>query len=94
MRQILRKIQSLEARGSLAGFFSPRSVAIIGASRTEGKLGHAVLSNIVRSGFRGAIYPVNPSADQILGFPRAGYCKHSHEQLGIINTEHDVWARL
>lgn len=47
--------------------FSPKSIAVIGASRTEGKLGYAVLSNIIESGFKGEIYPVNPKADEILG---------------------------
>lgn len=51
------------------GAFFPGSVAVISASRTEGKLGHAVLSNIVQSGFAGAIYPIKPSADEILGLP-------------------------
>jgi acetyltransferase len=49
--------------------FSPRSIAVIGASRTEGKLGYAVLANLVQSGFGGAIYPINPQAAEILGLP-------------------------
>jgi len=53
----------------LETLFSPRSIAVIGASRTEGKLGYAVLANIVQSGFGGAIYPINPQADEILGIP-------------------------
>jgi acetate---CoA ligase (ADP-forming) len=54
-------------QGPLHAFFSPRSISIIGASRTEGKLGNAVLSNIIDSGFPGPIYPVNPGADVIMG---------------------------
>ena len=53
----------------LETLFSPRSIAVIGASRTEGKLGYAVLANIVQSGFGGPIYPINPKADEILGLP-------------------------
>jgi len=53
----------------LETLFSPRSIAIIGASRREGKLGYAVLSNIIGSGFGGRVYPVNPNADEILGLP-------------------------
>ncbi len=53
----------------LDALFSPRSIAVIGASRSEGKLGYVVLSNIIQSGFGGAIYPVNPGADEILGLP-------------------------
>lgn len=48
-------------------FFNPQAVAVIGASRTPGKVGHAVLRNIVEGGYGGAIYPINPKADEILG---------------------------
>lgn len=51
----------------LQSLFSPKSVAIIGASRTPGKLGHDVLLNVKRFGYEGKIYPVNPNADEILG---------------------------
>ncbi|HEX29302.1 TPA: CoA-binding protein [Candidatus Poribacteria bacterium] len=47
-------------------FFSPKSVAVIGASRNEQKLGYGVLLNIIQSGFEGRIYPINPKADEIL----------------------------
>lgn len=48
-------------------FFDPKSIAIIGASTDPTKLGHAVLANLVGSGFAGDIYPINPSAKEILG---------------------------
>ncbi len=51
----------------LKNLFSPRSVAVIGASRTPGKLGYEVLKNLVDSGFPGKIYPVNPKSSNILG---------------------------
>jgi len=47
-------------------FFSPDSVAIIGASRARGKVGRVVLDNII-NGFAGKIYPINPCADEING---------------------------
>ncbi|HOT91249.1 MAG TPA: acetate--CoA ligase family protein [Anaerolineae bacterium] len=47
-------------------FFSPQSVAVIGASRDVEKLGYAVLHNIKQSGFAGKVYPINPKADEIL----------------------------
>jgi len=46
---------------------SPRTIAVIGASRTPGKIGHEILRNIVEYGFKGKVYPVNPNADEILG---------------------------
>ena len=51
----------------LDGFRGFRSIALIGASREERKIGHGMLRNIVESGFPGAVYPVNPKADRILG---------------------------
>jgi acyl-CoA synthetase (NDP forming) len=48
--------------------FKPLSIAIIGASRTPGKVGFEVLKNILDSGFKGSIYPINPKAQNILGF--------------------------
>jgi acetyltransferase len=51
----------------LDSLFNPESIAIIGASRTEGKLGNAVMANVIESNFPGPIYPINPSADEILG---------------------------
>jgi acetyl-CoA synthetase (ADP-forming) alpha subunit (EC 6.2.1.13)/branched-chain acyl-CoA synthetase (ADP-forming) alpha subunit (EC 6.2.1.-) len=45
--------------------FNPRSIAVIGASKTPGKIGHAILTNIVKYGFRGRVYPVNPKYDEI-----------------------------
>jgi acetyltransferase len=47
----------------------PRSVAVVGASRPPGKVGHAVVANLVEGGFEGAVYPVNPRGDEILGRP-------------------------
>jgi acetyltransferase len=48
-------------------FCDPKSVAVVGASRTPGKLGHAVLENILRYGYEGAVYPINPQTQEILG---------------------------
>ncbi len=53
----------------LAEFFTPRSVAVVGASRDPGKVGHAVFANLLDGGFPGAVYPVNPTASEILGHP-------------------------
>ena len=51
----------------LQALFRPKSVAIIGASRTPGKVGHIVAKNTIESGFEGGIYPINPRAEEILG---------------------------
>jgi len=53
----------------LEEFFHPKSVAVIGASTSPGKLGYAVLENLIEGGYVdvGTIYPINPKADEILG---------------------------
>ncbi|MEN6624466.1 MAG: acetate--CoA ligase family protein [Smithella sp.] len=48
-------------------FFNPSSVAVIGASRSPGKGGNTVLYNLLKAGFKGAIYPINPSGKEIMG---------------------------
>ncbi len=53
----------------LEALLKPGSVAVVGASRTPGKVGHAVVANLLRGGFAGAIYPVNPGSEEILGLP-------------------------
>jgi acetyl coenzyme A synthetase (ADP forming)-like protein len=50
------------AAGPLDAILTPRSVAVIGASRTEASIGHQVLANLIRHGFTGPVYPVNPKA--------------------------------
>ena len=55
--------------GDLEKLFQPASVAVIGASRHPGKVGHDVLANLIQGGFSGRLIPVNPATDGILGLP-------------------------
>lgn len=48
-------------------FFSPQGVAVIGASRDPHKLGYGIIRNLLEYHFKGAIYPVNPKAREVLG---------------------------
>ncbi len=50
----------------LEKFFSPQSIAVVGASRKPGKVGYAILQNLKNS-FKGRLYPINPNATEILG---------------------------
>ncbi len=52
----------------LSVFFRPKGVAVIGASREPGKLGHDVVRNLVDHHYDGQIYPVNPHAKEVRGF--------------------------
>lgn len=51
----------------LHDLFYPKSIAVIGASGTPGKLGWNVFTNLVSHKFRGKLYPINPRADEICG---------------------------
>lgn len=52
---------------SLENFFNPASVAIVGASRHPGKVGYEILINMIRGGYEGKIFPINPGTEEIEG---------------------------
>ncbi|MGD9868423.1 MAG: CoA-binding protein, partial [Hyphomicrobiales bacterium] len=47
--------------------FHPKSVAVVGASAEDGKIGNSVMKNLINGGYQGQIYPIHPKADEILG---------------------------
>ena len=55
-------------KNDISYFFDPKSIAIIGASSKPGKVGNNVLKNIVESKYKGKLFPINPKAEEILGF--------------------------
>jgi acetyltransferase len=50
----------------LEAIFSPKSIAVLGASKTKGKVGHDIFANILRGNFQGTLYPVNPKTQSVL----------------------------
>ena len=52
---------------SIRPVLCPASVAVVGAGRTPGTIGHEILRNIVEGGFKGAVYPIHPAAKEIAG---------------------------
>lgn len=58
-------------------FFTPKKIAVIGASRDPHKLGYGVIRNLLKYNYKGDIYPVNPHASEILDLP----CYASIEEL-------------
>jgi acetyl coenzyme A synthetase (ADP forming)-like protein len=57
----------------LDSVFYPKSIAVIGASRRPGSVGHSLLANLLMNRYQGIIFPVNPTAASILGikcYPR------------------------
>ncbi len=58
--------------------FQPRSIAVIGASATQGSVGHTYLKSLLDSQYDGRVYPVNPKYDEIMGVR----CYSSIEEAG------------
>jgi acetyl-CoA synthetase (ADP-forming) len=52
---------------AMEALFTPRAVAVIGASDNPGKLGSHVMRSLIEGKYPGRIYPVNPGKDEILG---------------------------
>lgn len=52
---------------SLHAFFKPRGVAVIGASTKPNKLSYGIVKNLLSYGYQGAVYPINPNAQELLG---------------------------
>jgi acyl-CoA synthetase (NDP forming)/GNAT superfamily N-acetyltransferase len=57
--------EKLATAASVMPFFEPHSVAVVGASRDSNRLGHLLFRNILDGGYRGTVYPVNPSAHSV-----------------------------
>ena len=52
---------------SMEKFFTPESVALVGASSKPGKIGNSVLDALGKQDFKGKVYPINPKEESILG---------------------------
>lgn len=68
---------------TLESLFYPRSLAVIGASNTPGKLGYNVFKNLASHDFPGKLYPVNPGFDEVQGFK-------SYKAIGEIDEDVDA----
>lgn len=62
-----RKKVLIQRNHPLDVFFSPKTVAVIGATENPGSVGRTVLWNLVTSPFGGTVYPVNPKRPSVLG---------------------------
>ena len=76
-----RRASTTPRRESIAGLLTPSSIAVIGASRRPRTIGHEVLRNLLRGGFNGPAYPVNPNARAVAGV-RAYPTDHRHSGRG------------
>ncbi len=72
---------------TMSGFqtlMEPASVAVVGATESEGKAGNIVLGNILENGFAGPVYPINPRADRIMGLKAYPDLLGVHGSIGTV----------
>ncbi|MBD3259236.1 CoA-binding protein, partial [Candidatus Woesearchaeota archaeon] len=67
----------------LSRFFNAKSIAVIGVSRESEKIGHVIFKNLIDSGYKGKLFPVNPKAHEILGH-------HCYDSVKSIKERIDV----
>jgi acetyltransferase len=92
MRESAEGSGGAKVEGSLEPIFRPRSIAVIGASRTPGTVGYELVHNLLADGFSGAIYPVNPKAvavHSIPAYPSIEAVPHEID-LGIISVPKEL----
>lgn len=75
--------EAAAAAQSLRPILCPRSIAVVGASREPGTIGHQIVLNLRESGYTGAVFPVNPKASEIAG-------QRSFPSLGAIGSPIDL----
>ena len=79
----------------LESFFNPKSIAIVGASEKKGKVGYEILTNMIKAGYDGKIFPVNYKAQTIKGlkcYPALQSIGHVPELVIIVVPARNVPA--
>ena len=89
-REVTEAREHRAEASSVAALLAPKSVAVIGASRTWGKLGHDVLEQIIESGYTGAVYAVNDAALEVGGMVAYGKGHRNSRTGGCRRTVHSA----
>ena len=59
--------QAKPDKSHMERFFTPRAIALVGASSTKGKIGNSILDSLVNYNYTGDVHPINPKVDEIFG---------------------------
>ncbi|HXX59019.1 MAG TPA: bifunctional acetate--CoA ligase family protein/GNAT family N-acetyltransferase [Thermodesulfovibrionales bacterium] len=68
---------------NLEVFFHPRRIAVIGASEDPDSLGYFILRNMIGKGFKGVVYPINPSSESVQGVEAYKTVSHIEHQVDL-----------
>ncbi|MEM5872139.1 MAG: CoA-binding protein [Candidatus Aenigmatarchaeota archaeon] len=82
MKKIKNRNKNRNIR-QLDKFFNPKSIAVIGVSRDQTKIGHVIFRNLIEGEFKGKVFPVNPNAKKILGFKCYDNVKQIKEKIDL-----------
>ncbi len=63
--------------------FNPHTVAVIGASNTEGTVGYALIKNLVGSGFKGTVYPINYKHKSVYGIRAYASLRDTRDEIDL-----------
>lgn len=77
----------------LSAIFSPKNVAVIGATERQGSVGRTILWNLISSPFGGAVFPVNPTRSSVLGiraYPNVAALPETPDLAVIVTPSHTV----
>lgn len=69
MRALTQTVTKSAPQADLSELFTPRAIAVVGASETKGSVGRDVVENLLEKDYDGAILPVNPWYETVLGLP-------------------------
>src|SRR3990170_6201791 len=58
----------MTTNSSLRALFEPKSIAVVGASSKKGKTSYFLMQNLLKGGYAGKVYPVNPNAKKIFKY--------------------------
>jgi len=71
-------------KGALSLFFEPQSVAVVGSLREGYFGGYVVIKTLMKAGFKGKIYPVNPSYQEVLGLKVYPSIREISEKIDLV----------
>jgi acetate---CoA ligase (ADP-forming) len=68
---------------NLDGLFYPKSIAVVGASNTPGKVGYAIIKNFIDANYSGKIFPINLKEKKIQGLKAFPSVKNVREKIDL-----------
>jgi acyl-CoA synthetase (NDP forming) len=92
-----KKSPQMQEGHALSFFFAPKSVAVVGASSRPGSWGYRIADGLLVRGFEGALYLVNPNAQEILGaktYPKLEQVPGEVELVIIVISADKLWDTL